>query len=50
MVLNNGFTLYVAGVASSPEEGMKIAQENIDSGKASKKLLDFAEASQKVGT
>ena len=50
LVLNNGFTLYVAGIASSPEEGIKMAQENIDSGKASRKLAEFAEASQKVGT
>ena len=49
LVLNNGFTLYVAGIASSPEEGIKMAQENIDSGKASRKLSEFAEASQKVG-
>jgi anthranilate phosphoribosyltransferase len=49
LVLNNGFTLYVAGAAASPEEGMQMAQANIDSGTASQKLAEFAEASQKVG-
>lgn len=49
LVLNNGFTLYVAGAAGSPEEGMRMAQANIDSGEASRKLAEFAEASQSVG-
>lgn len=48
VVLNNGFTLYVAGAAASPEEGMRKAQANIDSGAASRKLAEFAEASQRV--
>ena len=49
LVLNNGFTLYVAGAAGSPEEGMKMAQVNIDSGAASDKLAEFAAASQRFG-
>ncbi len=49
LVLNSGFTLYVVGMAASPEEGMKLAQENINSGAASRKLSEFAEASQKIG-
>ncbi len=49
LVLNNGFALYAAGTAASPEEGMGMAQANIDSGAASQKLAAFAEASQKVG-
>ncbi len=49
LVLNNGFALYVAGVASSPEEGIKMAQANIDSGAASRKLAEFAAASHKIG-
>jgi anthranilate phosphoribosyltransferase len=45
IVINNGFALYVGGVAASPEEGMAIAQETIDSGRASEKLSEFALAS-----
>jgi anthranilate phosphoribosyltransferase len=48
LVLNNGFTLYVAGAAASPEEGMKMAQENLDSGAAAEKLGEFAEASHAI--
>ena len=47
VVLNNGFALYVAGAAASPGEGMKLAQANIDSGAATRKLAEFAAASQK---
>jgi anthranilate phosphoribosyltransferase len=49
LVLNNGFTLYVAGAATSPNEGMRMAQANIDSGVVSRKLAEFAEASQRIG-
>ncbi|MCC7414206.1 MAG: anthranilate phosphoribosyltransferase [Gammaproteobacteria bacterium] len=49
LVLNNGFALYVAGVAASPEEGMRMAGENIDSGAASRKLAQYAAASQQFG-
>lgn len=45
IVLNNAFALYVAGVVDSPEEGLEVAQQNIDSGAASRKLAEFAEAS-----
>ena len=48
LVLNNAFALYVAGAAKSPEEGIRLAQENIDSGAASRKLTEFAEASQAI--
>jgi anthranilate phosphoribosyltransferase len=48
VVLNNAFTLYAAGAASSPEEGVKLAQETIDSGAATRKLEEFASASQTV--
>ncbi len=48
LVLNNAFTLHVAGVAKSPEEGLRLAQENIDSGAASRKLAEFAETSQAI--
>ena len=49
LVLNNGFALYVAGAAANPEEGMKKAQETIDSGRATEKLAEFVEASHMVG-
>lgn len=49
LALNNGFALYVAGLADSPEAGIKLAQANIDSGAASRKLAEFAAASQKIG-
>ncbi len=48
LVLNNGFMLYIAGIASNPEEGIQMAQTNIDSGAASRKLAEFAEASQNI--
>jgi len=48
LVLNNAFTLYVAGAAKSPEEGVTLAQETIDSGAATQKLAEFAAASQAI--
>ncbi len=48
LILNNGFTLYIAGAVTSPQEGMQMAQANIDSGAASRKLAQFAEASQNI--
>lgn len=48
LALNNAFTLYAAGAAKSPEEGLRLAQENLDSGAASRKLAEFAEASQAI--
>ena len=48
LVLNNAFALYVAGAAKSPEEGLRMANENIDSGAASRKLADLVEASQRI--
>jgi anthranilate phosphoribosyltransferase len=50
VVLNNAFALYVAGAVASPEEGVKAAQANIDSGAALQKLEEFAAASQTVIT
>jgi anthranilate phosphoribosyltransferase len=45
VVLNNAFALYVAGAVPSPEKGVTTAQENIDSGRATDKLEEFAAAS-----
>jgi anthranilate phosphoribosyltransferase len=50
LVLNNAFALYVAGAASSPEEGIEKAQETIESGRASEKLNEFALASHALTT
>lgn len=49
LVMNNGFTLYLAGAAASPEEGMRAAQQNIDSGLGLRKLEQYAQASQRLG-
>jgi anthranilate phosphoribosyltransferase len=48
LALNNAFSLYVAGAAKSPEEGLRMAHENIDSGAAARKLDEFAAASQAI--
>jgi anthranilate phosphoribosyltransferase len=48
LALNNAFALYVSGAAKSPEEGLRLAQENIDSGAATRKLAEFAAASQAI--
>jgi anthranilate phosphoribosyltransferase len=50
LVLNNAFALYVAGAASTPEEGVKKAQETIDSGRATDKLGEFVQASHALAT
>ena len=48
LTLNNAFALYVAGVAKNPEDGLRLANENIDSGAATRKLAEFVEASQAI--
>ncbi len=45
LLLNNGFALYAAGAADSPEKGMDIARETLASGAAARKLDEIAEAS-----
>lgn len=45
VVLNAGAGLYVAGKADSIEAGVRLAEELIDSGKAEKKLEEFAKYS-----
>jgi anthranilate phosphoribosyltransferase len=45
LVLNDGLALYVAGAAASPGQGIKKAQETIESGRATEKLHEFAVAS-----
>lgn len=41
VVLNAGMSIYLAGVADTVAEGIKLAQESIDSGKAKSKLEEF---------
>ncbi len=48
IVLNNAFSLYVSGAAASPEEGLRLAQQNIDTGAAARKLEEFARASNEI--
>ena len=43
VVLNSAAGLYVAGVVESIKDGVKIAEEIIDSGKALKQLEKFIE-------
>ncbi|HPD18662.1 MAG: anthranilate phosphoribosyltransferase [Candidatus Goldbacteria bacterium] len=43
MALNSGFAIYICGLAKDPVEGIKIACDVIDSGKAAKKLKEFVE-------
>lgn len=45
--LNAGAALYIAGKASSIEEGVKLAESLIDSGAALKKLEEFVEETNK---
>lgn len=48
LLLNSAFALYVAGQADSPEKGLDLARETIDSGAALRKLEEVAAASQEV--
>jgi len=41
VLLNSGAAVYIAGLADSIQDGIKIAQEAIDSGKAKKKLEEL---------
>lgn len=45
VLMNAGASLYIAGKATSMEEGIRMAAEIIDSGKATKKLEEFIQAS-----
>jgi anthranilate phosphoribosyltransferase len=49
VALNAGTALYAAGIASSIEEGLKIARATISSGAARKKLAQFIEVTQQLG-
>jgi anthranilate phosphoribosyltransferase len=43
VIMNAGAAIYVAGLADSIGEGIKMAEESIDSGKAMEKLKDLVE-------
>ncbi len=43
VVLNAGFGLYASGSATDPAEGIRIARDSIDTGKALKKLQEMIE-------
>jgi len=47
VLLNSGAAIYVSGVADSISEGIEMAKETIDSGKAKKKLEDLIELTNK---
>ncbi|KAJ2722456.1 anthranilate phosphoribosyltransferase [Coemansia sp. Benny D115] len=46
VLINTGFLLYVAGVASSMKEGAQIARHTLESGKVKNLLENFAKATQ----
>lgn len=47
VVLNSAAALYVSGLASSVKEGINIAEESIESGKARSKLAQLVEATNR---
>lgn len=47
VLLNAGAGLYIGGKAESLQEGVKMAAELIDTGKAKKKLEEFIEESNR---
>ena len=47
VLMNAGAALYIAGKANTLAEGVKLAAETIDSGKAAEKLAAFVEASNR---
>ena len=48
VLLNAGAALYVAGVASSIDEGVELAQASVDSGRASRVLDDMVRFTQRT--
>ena len=48
VVLNAGMALYVYGSASSIEEGVKLARDTLNAGKAAQRLEDWVKASNEV--
>ncbi len=48
VLMNAGAGLYIAGKADTPGEGIRLAAELIDSGRAMKKLKEFVARSNEV--
>ncbi len=48
VLLNAGAALYVAGAASSIDEGIGLAQASVDSGRASRVLDDMVRFTQRT--
>lgn len=46
--LNAGAAIYIAGIANSIEEGIKLAEKSIDEGKAFEKLQEVIKATQNI--
>lgn len=49
VLLNSAFAIAVSGIASSPNEGLKVAQASIDSGAALKKLEELTTFTNSIG-
>jgi anthranilate phosphoribosyltransferase len=47
VVFNSACALYIRGLAKTIDEGVKLAEDSIDSGRALKKLQELIKASQK---
>ncbi len=47
VVFNSACALYIRGIAKTIDEGVKLAEDSIDSGKALKKLQELIKASQR---
>lgn len=45
VMINAAFTIYSAGIVDNPRDGLELAKESIDSGKALKKLEELAQLS-----
>ena len=48
IILNAGFGIYVYGLADSIENGIKLARETLNSGKASIKLQEWIQTTQSL--
>lgn len=50
VLLNAAFAIYASGLASSPEEGKRMAVRSIDSGEANRKLDQFINESKRIAS
>jgi anthranilate phosphoribosyltransferase len=49
VLLNAGAAIYVSGKAKTIEEGVRLAEDSISSGAASKALEDFVHTTRRLG-